>query len=151
MHLWNKWYTLICSQRLRKAKPMNNIPCDKINYLLMCHILERNNLFPLSKIMCSHPHKTFSFWWRSYLPNKIKSTWLKPSWLNNRMNQSNGWLLNIIKSLKLFTPFVVVKTTGSHTRPIIKSPFQQSLHLESWWMHTINSSLNVSHSNLSLI
>ena len=55
MHLlWNKWWDLIHCQSLRNAESMNNMFCNKLNHLFMCHILQRNRFSPFSEVIYSN-------------------------------------------------------------------------------------------------
>jgi hypothetical protein len=45
---------------------------DELNHLLVCHILQRNCLGPLSEIICSNQHKAMSLGrWGMNLANKV--------------------------------------------------------------------------------
>ena len=44
-------------QSLWNAESMNNMLSNKLNYLLMCHILQRNRFGPFSKVIRSNQHE----------------------------------------------------------------------------------------------
>jgi hypothetical protein len=50
-----KW--LDRQSKFENPEPMNNVLSNKLNYLLMCHVLERNRFDPLSKLICSHQNE----------------------------------------------------------------------------------------------
>ena len=58
---WYKWRTLIRCQSLWNAKSINNMLGNKLNYLFMCHILQRNRFGPFSEIIRSNNTKRCPF------------------------------------------------------------------------------------------
>ena len=139
--LWYKWRTLIRRQSLWNTEYMNNMLSNKLNYLLMCHILQRNCPFseiicsvinsitslcvnyllmcPFSEIICSNQHEAMPLWrWRINLPNKIQPPTSERPRFNNRMHQRSRYQLQITKPLTFFTPLIVSKTIGRHGGPI---------------------------------
>ena len=71
--LWNKRWTLIHCQSLRKTESVNNMLRYKLNYLPMCHSLQRNCFGLFSKLIRSNQHKTVSLWRRGInLTNEIQ-------------------------------------------------------------------------------
>ena len=65
--LWNKGWALICCQSLRNTKSMNNMLRNKLNYLPMCHILQRNCFSPFSEVIRSNQYEAMSLWRRGLI------------------------------------------------------------------------------------
>ena len=65
--LWDKRWTLIRRQSLGNTESINNIFCNKLNYLPVCHILQRNHFGPLSKVNRSNQHEAMPLWRRGLI------------------------------------------------------------------------------------
>jgi hypothetical protein len=125
---------------------------NKPNYLLVCHVLERDCFSPLGKVISCHNHKAMPFGrWRMYLANEIES--LTSEWprLDNWMHQRRRHQLNISALLTLFTSFVVPKTIGYHSRLIKESSPKEPLYLGGRLMSTTNSLMHLCHSQSCMI
>jgi hypothetical protein len=108
---------------------------NKPNYLLVCHVLQRNCFSPLSKRISFHNHKAMLFSrQRMYLANEIQSPASEWPRLDNWMQQRNRHRLNISVLLTLFTSYIVPKTIGYHGRPIKVSPPKKPILLGSQLM-----------------